>query len=630
MMFERAFRNFGPMIPSRPSKRLMLALAFILMNAATGFAQTIEQLKRVDIRIAPDLSVEQTIHVETTPLIQSAVNGAAQARWDMTNNQSVELIESFTRKADGRIILADPNEIATQDGVVGQAMSFVDMKVKQIPFRDVAVGDTTVFTLKYRESDHFIPGQYSQGDNILPFGARRTVDVTLRAPAALNLRHDEHDLAYEERQEGEEIIRHWTGSPAPVQAEEGDVANLVRMVPSYRLSTFDSYQAIGLAYDEAARPKEAVTPEVQQLADEITRGAPDVRSQAEAIFTWMTHNMRYVAVYFGRGRYVPNDTKTILSRRFGDCKDHATLMVALLAAKGIEGEQVLINTQPTYQLATTPTLQAFNHAIVYIPALDLYVDPTVQFGAFTRLPTTDLGKPVVRASARGAVLGQTPIPSIEDNLLELTTRIVITANGQQQGQTTTVARGEFVDYLRRLSAQAETKGKDIALRELAKLRGLIGTFDLDAPSWTITTEPYRITATWERKEAPDLVTSGWRAPAGLSPLAVSPDLFVGSLDRAKRLYPAGCRAGRAVHDLDLTLPDRIALDHLPGPVSMDAPGLTYRIKWLSEGAHLKMHAEVTSSVTTRVCDPEQINAIRTAIWAVENRISPQLHFRASN
>ncbi|MBV9484412.1 MAG: hypothetical protein JO249_27215 [Acidobacteria bacterium] len=44
-----------------------------------------------------------------------------------------------------------------------------------------------------------------------------------------------------------------------------------------------------------------------------------------------------------QGRYIPNDTKTILSRRFGDCKDHAILLVALLAAKGIEGEQVLID-----------------------------------------------------------------------------------------------------------------------------------------------------------------------------------------------------------------------------------------------------------------------------------------------
>lgn len=625
-----AFRNLDLTIPHRCSICLVLALAFILFSAAAGFAQSLEQLKRVDIRIATDLSVEQMIHVETTPLVQGAVNGAAQARWDMTSNQSVELIEAFTRKADGRIIPAERNEIVTQDGVIGQSASFVDTKVKQIPFRDVAVGDTTVLTLKYRESDHFIPGQYSQGENLLPFGVRKTLDVTLRAPAALNLRHDETYLAYEERQDGEDIIRRWTGSPAPVQAEETNVANLVRMVPSYRFSTFDSHEAIAQAYRDAAQPKEAITPEVQQLADEITRDATGLRSQAEAIFSWVTHNVRYVAVYFGKGRYVPNDTKTVLSRRFGDCKDHATLLVALLAAKGIEAEQVLINGEPTYELAKTATLQAFNHVIVYILPLGIYVDPTVQFGAFARLPTSDLGKPVVRASAHGGLLAQTPIPSVDDNVLELKTWITITADGQQQGKTTTKARGEFVDYLRRLSAQAESKGKDIALRDLAKSRGLVGTFDLNAPSWITSSEPYRITATWERKEGLDLVSSGWRAPAGLGPLAVSPDLFVGPLDRATRLYPAGCRAGHAIHDLDVTLPDGLALVRLPKPVNVEAPGLVYRIIWSIEGALLKGHVEVASSIATRVCSPEQINAVRTAIWGIEDRVSPRLHFRVSN
>lgn len=617
-----------PMSPS--SKRLGVVLALLLLSSTSTLAQNLEQIKRVDIRITPDLSVEQTIHLETKPLIQSAVNGASQARWDIVDKQSAELVEAYTRKADGRIIEADRNEIVTQKGVVGQAMSFADTEVKQIPFRDVAVGDTTVLTLRYKESEHFIPGQYSQSENLLPFGVSRTLDVTLRAPSTLNLRHDETDLAYEERQEGDEVIRHWSASPPAVQVEEHNVVDLVRSVPSYRFSTFDSFEAIARAYHEAAQPKQAVTAEVQQLADEITRGITDQRAQAEAIFNWITHNLRYVAVYFGRGRYVPNDTATILSRRFGDCKDHATLMVALLAAKGVEGEQVLINSQPTYRLAKTATLQAFNHAIVYIPALDLYVDPTAPFGPFARLPTADIGKPVVRASARGVVLAQTPIPSVEDNLLQLKTRIVITADGRLQGQTTTEARGEFVDYLRTFSGQAETKGKDIALRDLAKQRDLVGTFDLDAPSSTATTEPYRIKATWARENSTDLVENGWIAPAGLSPLMVFPDLFIGSLERAKRLFPAGCRAGRAVHDLELAIPDGIAPKNLPGPVSVDLPGLIYRMAWSSEGALIKMHAEVTSTLATRVCTPDQIDAMRTAIWAVEERLRPRLHFSASN
>jgi transglutaminase-like putative cysteine protease len=606
---------------------LALLITVVSMTAAPlSHAQNMQQLTKVDIRIAPDLSLDETVRTETTPLVESSVGSASQARWEIPGNQSADLVEAFTRKADGRIIPADLHDIATQDGVVGQAMSFVDLKLQQIPFRDVAVGDTTVLTIRFKESQHYIPGQYSQAWQILPGGAKKSLDVTLRTPASLSLYHDAKDLAYEESRDGGDVVRHWSGSPPHLNVEETNVANLVRVVPSVSFSTFPSYEAIARAYDDGARPMAVVTSEVQRLADEITKDKADVRSQAEAVFNWVSRNIRYVAVYFGRGRYVPNDTQTILSRRFGDCKDHATLLMALLAAKGIASEQTLINLNPTYELAKTATLQSFNHVIVYIPALDLYVDPTVAFGAFSRLPTGDLGKPVVRVSDHGVVVARTPTPSTQDNVVELDTRIVMSADGRRQGQTTVEARGEFVDLLRRFAAQAEQKGRDLALQGLAKQRGFVGEFSLDAPPWTTTSEPYRITTTWETKRPFDLVQAGWRTPVGFSPIVAFPDLFFGTLDRAKRIYPAGCRAGRAVNSVDVALPDDVSADRLPAPVEAKVGDFSYRTRWSAEGHHLQVRTEIVSSVPTRVCGPEQIDAIRAAYRSIEERVSPLLHF----
>src|SRR5262249_41163293 len=158
---------------------------------------------------------------------------------------------------------------------------------------------------------------------------------------------------------------------------ERNTADLALAVPSFRISTFPGYEAIAEAYYAQAKGRATVTPEVQRLADEITADKPDVRAQAEAIYNWVTRNIPYRAAIFGSGRHIPNDTSLILSRRFGDCKDAATLMTALLAAKGIDSEHVLINANSTYQLPKTATLSAFNHVIVYIPALDRYADPTV-------------------------------------------------------------------------------------------------------------------------------------------------------------------------------------------------------------------------------------------------------------
>ncbi len=44
-------------------------------------------------------------------------------------------------------------------------------------------------------------------------------------------------------------------------------------------------------------------------------------------------NIRYVAVYLGNGGLEPNSAQSILDNHYGDCKDHVTILEALLAAK---------------------------------------------------------------------------------------------------------------------------------------------------------------------------------------------------------------------------------------------------------------------------------------------------------
>jgi hypothetical protein len=342
--------------PNSAGTTAFAALIFLGSAGMSGTAKA--QSARLDIkaeiRIASDRSMIETVHHETTPLVESAVRQAAESKWIVSGNQTFEVVEAFTRKADGTVIAADPHDFVTQDGVVGTAMSFVDLKVRQISFRDLSVGDTTVLTVRFIEKQHYLPGQYSHSTVLAPSAAKRTLDVTLRAPLDLEIRHDEQELAYQEVKAGDEIVRHWSGSAEPTTTEEKDVADLASILPGLRFSTFPSFEAIATSYYESAKPKLTVTPEIERLAQEITAGKQDPRAQAEAIFDWVSRNIRYVAVYFGNGRYVPNDTHTILSRRFGDCKDHAALLAALLAAKGIESEQVLIGVAADYQLPKTP------------------------------------------------------------------------------------------------------------------------------------------------------------------------------------------------------------------------------------------------------------------------------------
>src|SRR5262249_44379895 len=273
---------------------------------------------KVEIRIAPNLAVTETLRQEATPLVESAVRAAAQAQWLVNEGEQFEVLEAFTRKKDGRIIKADERDFVTQDGSVGAAMSFTDIKIRQIPFRDVAVGDTTVLAIRITGKANYFPTHFSRSQLELPNKARKTVEFVLRAPGKLDIRHDEQQFAYEETREGDEVVRRWSATinEAP---EERNTADLALAVPSFRISTFPGYEAIAEAYYAQAKGRARVTRGAQRLADEITADKPDVRAQAEAIYNWVTRNIRYVAVIFGSGRHIPNDTSLILSRRFGDC-----------------------------------------------------------------------------------------------------------------------------------------------------------------------------------------------------------------------------------------------------------------------------------------------------------------------
>lgn len=83
----------------------------VSLGAGAGIcAESIRQAVKIDIQILPDLTTIETTHEETTLLAQSAVGSAVQARWTVDGNQTIEIVEAFTRKADGRKVPAAPKD----------------------------------------------------------------------------------------------------------------------------------------------------------------------------------------------------------------------------------------------------------------------------------------------------------------------------------------------------------------------------------------------------------------------------------------------------------------------------------------------------------------------------------------
>jgi hypothetical protein len=194
-----------------------------------------------------------------------------------------------------------------------------------------------------------------------------------------------------------------------------------------------------------------------------------------ALSEWVRHNIRYVGVYVGPGGIVPHPATTVLANRYGDCKDHAILLEALLAGAGIESTSVLINNDNAYRLPRTPTLGIFNHMINYVPSLHLFLDSTAESVAAGYLPASDLGKPVLLLST--GTLTSTPSHQQQHN--RTATWFDVLADGRSRFKVSKTTTGAIAEPYRQAVRETRQADRDQFVQRM--LQGLgqkgSGVFD---------------------------------------------------------------------------------------------------------------------------------------------------------
>jgi hypothetical protein len=106
---------------------------------------------------------------------------------------------------------------------------------------------------------------------------------------------------------------------------------------------------------------------VAQKAKELTAAAPDTFSKIRALAEFAQKEVRYVSIQIGIGGFQPHPAPSVLANRYGDCKDKATLLAALLKTVGIGSHFIVINTdRGSVNLRSPVSLGSFNHVILAI------------------------------------------------------------------------------------------------------------------------------------------------------------------------------------------------------------------------------------------------------------------------
>ncbi|MFC0518712.1 DUF3857 domain-containing protein [Mucilaginibacter angelicae] len=199
---------------------------------------------------------------------------------------------------------------------------------------------------------------------------------------------------------------------------------------SYLSNVNDLYR---LSYNYIKAVNNQTNPELKHIVDSLTKGVSSEEIKARNIYAWVQSNIKYVAFEDGMGGFIPRDAGLVCSRRFGDCKDMASILTEMLNAAGVKAYFTWIGTRDLpYSFTKTPLPLVSNHMICTIKLNDKFIfldgtDPTCVFG----MPSSAIQdkEAMIAVSENDFQILKVPVIEKSKNVLVDSTWLTLTPTG---------------------------------------------------------------------------------------------------------------------------------------------------------------------------------------------------------
>lgn len=525
-----------------------------------------------------------------------------------TSAQKGEVIAAYTLKADGKRIDVpkDNYQIEVNSGKGKDSPVYSDWTTMTVVFPDVAVGDKVVFSYKLIQTQPMFPGHYSTVHYFYDQTAYDDVRVRFDYPASMWVQHEARGMKESASEtKGDRKIIEWTyANPKPVKTDRRNYSVFdADKVVGLSFSTFKTYADIAAAYGERALPKAAVTERVNKLANEIVKDKTTPKEQARALYEWVATNITYAGNCIGIGAVVPRELDFILDNKMGDCKDHATLLQALLTARGIKSTQALVNSGSAYQLAKVPVVSTVNHVINYLPAFDLFVDSTSDSTPFGMLPYGDQDKPVLLVEGYKDGV-KTPVPPVGSNKDIVKNRFKIADDGSVSGSVEVFQHGTSAASTREWARDLSKDTEEDMIKEMYRAQGRIGSGKFVKDDPTELTDKYHYKADYKVEKFIKLPGTG--AFYIYSPLGIATPIhgYLQSELEPEKEAAITCSGGNVTEEYIIELPKKLKVLSIPENMKLANDFVTYTATYKLKGNILTVKRTLDDRTKGNVCAPE--------------------------
>ena len=339
---------------------------------------------------------------------------------------------------------------------------YSDRRVMRGPLPAIAPGSVVEQEIVVRESAPFfvagIAGRYFSGRSV-PVRHER---LTLEAPTSLPLHYELQllpDLEPKRTEANGQIKLIFERGPVePQETSDSNLPNDVPAFPAVSFSTGTSWQQVAAEYEKIVEAHlDGV--DLKPVVEKLTQGKRSRNEKAQAVLEYLDKQIRYTGVEFGDAAIVPHSPAETLARRYGDCKDKSTLLVAMLRAAGIPAYVALLNVGDRLDVPSDlPGMGLFDHAVVYVPGdADLWIDATDEYASLGQLPILDQSRLALIVRAQSTALVRIPEAPSQDNVILERRDIYLAENGPARIVETSQPKGVFESEYRSLYADKQNK-----------------------------------------------------------------------------------------------------------------------------------------------------------------------------
>ena len=428
-----------------------------LLAAATSAADVegdvVILLEDVSYNWDPEGRVHSTFHQVYLVRTKAALEGwgLTEAQWSPWHQARPE-IRARVIGPSGTEHWLDPTSVAEAAVAQLDPTMFDDDRLLRAPLPGMTTGAVVEEQIVYQDLEPFFAGGGVTRIPVGEFVPVLTSRIHLEAPTSLELRW---------RTDGIEprVKKRRSRSVERVELEFTDLQPLSDLesflppdrmpLPYVEFSTARSWGDVARRYHTLFG--ETLSDEgLEPLVEHVLAGPQEREGQVRAALAAVRERVRYTAVEFGQQSIVPYPTTETLARGYGDCKDQAALLVAVLRAAGIEADVALLRAGPGPDInADMPGLELFDHAIVRVAGdPEIWIDPTAQFTPAGELPLGDQGRLALLARTDVTGVVRTPQPPSSATLYREVREITLPVEGPARIIEDTSARGWIGDSLR--------------------------------------------------------------------------------------------------------------------------------------------------------------------------------------